>query len=126
MPDRWFTPATAGVALRRVRPVAETMCRLYLQLERARPTRVGGDQLVPARYFALVRRLNAAVAGIQAAGARIKDVRQGLLDFPARRAGRRVMLSWKVGEPAVAWWRETGAGPATRRPVDNDGPWDDV
>jgi hypothetical protein len=125
MPDKWFTPATASQALHELRPAAEAMRDLFREMERRAPPSVGGDRPVDPGYFALLRALQAAFREIRSRGVQVKDPRIGLLDFPARRAGRTVLLCWKVGEPRVAFWHEPEAGFAGRLAVDEDGPWDD-
>lgn len=47
----------------------------------------------------------------------IKDVRHGLIDFPARRGDRIVLLCWRYGEPEVAFWHEIDTGYAGRQPL---------
>ncbi|MGD2161842.1 MAG: DUF2203 domain-containing protein [Anaerolineales bacterium] len=47
----------------------------------------------------------------------IKDVRNGLIDFPSRREGRIVLLCWRYGEPEVAHWHEIDTGYADRQPL---------
>jgi hypothetical protein len=122
--DRWFTPDTARLALDDLRPAAETLCRLYRTLERARPGRVRSDQPVDPLYFGVLARFQATLDAIRRRGVRVDDLRQGRLGFPARRAGRRVVLCWEVGEATVGFWYELDAGPDRRLPVDDDGPWD--
>ena len=52
MSDRWFTPRSARQTLAALRPVAETLCRLYRMLERSRPARILPDQpYVDSRPF---------------------------------------------------------------------------
>ncbi len=119
-----FTPASARRAVEALRPSAERMCRLYRDLERRRPACVVPEQPVEPAYFALVWSLHAEIARIRRAGARVGDLRSGLVDFPARRAGRSVWLCWQVGEPTLQHWHETDAGFTGRRPVDEDGPWE--
>ncbi len=46
----------------------------------------------------------------------VKDLRVGLIDFPALRAGRTVLLCWKLGEPRVAFWHEIETGFQGRQP----------
>jgi len=125
MHERSFTPVTARQALDGLRPLAETLCRLYRRLERARPARIVADQAVDPTYFLLVARLYAALTEIRRRGVWVDDLRAGRLVFPARRAGRRVMLSWQVGEPTLGFWRESGDAPGGRRPLDDDGPWEE-
>ena len=126
MSDCWFTPRTARQTLDALRPVAETLCRLYRMLERSRPARILPDQPVDPAYFTLISRLHSTLSEIQRRGAQVKDLRRGQLDFPARRAGRRVLLCWQVGETTLRFWREPGAGFAGRQPVDEDGPWEEA
>ena len=101
------------------------MCRLVRELERS-PTRIAPEQPVERRYFALVRELHGELDAIRRGGVRIGDLRQGLLDFPALREGRRVWLCWRVGEPTLEYWHEADGGAEQRRRVDEDGPWQDA
>ena len=50
-------------------------------------------------------------------GVRCTDHGAGLVDFPAVLDGRPVELCWRLGEPAVQYWHEIGAGSASRRPL---------
>ncbi len=65
--------------------------------------------------------LAAEIAGYEAElsqlGARCTDHGLGLVDFPAVIEGRPVDLCWRLGEPAVQYWHEIGAGYAGRRPI---------
>ena len=126
MADGCFTPRSARQALDSLRPTAESMCRLVRELERHRPKQILPDQPVDPDYFILVSRLQAALGKIRRRGVKVKDLRKGLLDFPARLAGRAVLLCWHVGEESLGFWHEPGQGFAGRQPVDEDGPWDEA
>lgn len=117
-----FTPESARNALRSLRPAAERMCGLYRELESRRPPRIAPEQPVERAYFTLVAGVHAALAEIRRGGVRVGDMRSGALDFPALRDGKRVFLSWRVGEPTLQFWREADSG-AQRRKLDEDGPW---
>jgi len=123
--NRWFTPDTARLALDTLRPAAEALSRLFGELERTRPARIDADQRVDPAYFERVVRIHAALREIRRRGVRVSDLRRGGLGFPARRAGRRVVLCWQVGEATLGFWHEPEAGPGGRRRVDEDGPWED-
>jgi hypothetical protein len=125
MSEPLFTPARARTALRVVRPATERLCHVFRRMEQTGPDHVLSDEPVPSGYFRLLRELNATVALLGRAGVRVRDLRQGLIGFPARRAGRRVWLCWQVGEPTVAWWHEIEAGFAGRHPIDDAGPWEE-
>jgi hypothetical protein len=64
--------------------------------------------------------LEACLAQLGSIGVQVKDPDVGLLDFPADRAGESVLLCWRLGEDAVAWWHELDGGYAGRRPIDWD------
>ena len=51
-------------------------------------------------------------------GIQLKDYARGLIDFPAMRDGRVVLLCWQMGEgDEVEWWHDPEAGFAGRRPL---------
>ena len=126
MPPTLFTPQSARRILVEIRPVAERMCRIFRSLEERRPQRIACDDRVDPTYFLLLIDLCRAFDRIGKSGVQVKDPREGLLDFPARRDGRDVLLCWKVGEPTLSFWHHPEDGLAGRRRVDEEGPWEGV
>ena len=124
MGTRVFTPSAARRSLEGIRPTAENMSLLYCAMERRRPRVGAGDRPVDPDYFFMARRLTAAMDRLREAGVRIEDPRSGSIGFPARRAGRMVVLCWRVGEPNLGYWHEIEGGLVRRHPVDDDGPWE--
>lgn len=124
MGTRLFTPSAARRSLEGIRSAAEKMALLYRAMERRVPRVGAGDRPVDPEYFLMARRLTAAMDRLRDAGVRIEDPRTGTIAFPARRAGRMVLLCWRVGEPNVGYWREIDVEPGGRQPVDEDGPWE--
>jgi hypothetical protein len=133
---RLFTPEEANEALAEVRPVAERMVRARRTLtaamrrQRELVMRIAGNggDLSPgevrdaaAEAERAVEAIDECVAALEAAGVQVKDLDEGLVDFPARHAGRDILLCWKVGEPAVAHWHGVDEGFAGRKPL----PFDD-
>jgi hypothetical protein len=57
------------------------------------------------------------LAQLQALGVLVKDIEQGLIDFPHWRDGREVYLCWKYGEERIDYWHETGSGYSGRQPL---------
>jgi len=51
-------------------------------------------------------------------GVIVRDVKDGLVDFPAQRDGQLVFLCWRLGEASIRFWHEPGAGFAGRRPIE--------
>ena len=47
----------------------------------------------------------------------IEDVDQGMVGFPAFRAGREVLLSWQEGDERIEFWKEPDASQAGREPL---------
>lgn len=59
-----------------------------------------------------------AMAAIEAMGGVIKDVEQGLVDFPSWLEGEHsVLLCWKIGESRVDWYHDADAGFGARKSV---------
>lgn len=126
MPIKTFTPDSARRALEAVRPAALTMTRTYLALERLRPMSIDSDQALPPGYYHGLRHLIGALDVLRLAGALVRDPAEGLVDFPAVRSGRLVYLCWKVGETGIEFWHEVDGGIDERRPVRDDGQWEDA
>jgi Uncharacterized conserved protein (DUF2203) len=73
------------------------------------PDGLGVEDLVPVAE---------AVAELEAEGVVLRDVAQGIVDFPSRHpGGREVHLCWRLGEDDLAWWHLPDAGFAGRRPL---------
>jgi hypothetical protein len=51
-------------------------------------------------------------------GVQVKDLEQGLLDFPCVMEGQTVLLCWKLGEPEIGFWHAEEDGFAGRKPLD--------
>jgi hypothetical protein len=61
--------------------------------------------------------LRNGVAEFNRRGIVLRDLDQGLVDFPAIRDGREVYLCWIDGEPDIAFWHELDAGYRGRQPL---------
>jgi hypothetical protein len=129
---RLFTVEQANEALESLRPIAERMVEHRRALTRAQVRQVelvtqiagnGGD-LSPGEVREAAEEVAREVDGladcirrIDEAGVQVKDLDEGLLDFPARRGDDDVLLCWKVGEPEVAYWHGLDEGFAGRKPL---------
>jgi len=65
----------------------------------------------------IARDIDAFQGELEALDIQLKDRRIGLVDFPTELDGRRVLLCWRLGEPAVQYWHDEDAGYAGRRPL---------
>jgi hypothetical protein len=131
---RTFTPEEANAALVELRPVVERMVQHRRNLIAAQRlqarlvTRIAGNggDLMPSDLREAVEAIQREAAAIaectdrsNAAGAEIKSLEEGLLDFPAKRGDEDVLLCWKLGEDEILYWHGVEEGFAGRRPL----PW---
>jgi hypothetical protein len=63
----------------------------------------------------LVRLLNDHLERLTSADIELRDLDDGLLDFPSLRGARMIWLCWKQGESDVAYWHELNNGFASRQ-----------
>ena len=80
------------------------------------------NQLV--QYVSLKQELNRAImqfydaiTELEDTGVMIKDIDQGLLDFPSKRFDEEIWLCWKEGETEIKFWHEIDSGFNGRKPV---------
>ena len=56
---------------------------------------------------------------IQAAGAELKSIQGGLLDFPTEIEGVPAYWCWRSGEDDIAWWHPRATGFAGHRRIES-------
>jgi len=66
------------------------------------------------------RRLREYVEELRALGVELSNGPEGVVAFPSMLDGRRIGLSWKLGEPEVFHWHQWGAGYSQRQPLAAD------
>ena len=78
----------------------------------------GGFMPDGPRYVRALLSLAGGAGELEALGVQIKDFERGLIDFPAMREGRVVLLCWQLGEgDQIEWWHDLEAGFAGRQPL---------
>jgi hypothetical protein len=130
--NREFTLEEANAAVAELRPLVERMVEHGRNLAAAQHsqtelvTRIAGNggDMQPSDLGDLAKTIQAeadAIAAcateINAAGAQIKSLEEGLLDFPSRRDGKEILLCWKLGEGDIGYWHGVDEGFAGRRPL---------
>ena len=75
------------------------------------------DATVTGLVQSLEEDLRQGITQLAEWGIQLKNLGTGLVDFPALREGRTVLLCWQLGEPEVAYWHETTTGFAGRQPL---------
>jgi hypothetical protein len=129
---RYFTAEEANEALEEVRPLTEELvehrhAQVKLQERQVALTaRIAGNggNVQPHELQEVQERLDGEVAGIARCvarihelGALVKDLDEGLVDFPAQRAGEDVLLCWHLGEDEISFWHGLEEGFSGRKPL---------
>lgn len=130
---RFFDIDAANEALTEVGPLIATLGDQRAELIRLRDRALAAHSAaaggVPAeedreetqrmrlRMQGIIDQMAAAVARIDALGITLRDIEQGLIDFPALVGGRQVWLCWQLGETDIAFWHELETGFGSRRPL---------
>lgn len=126
---KYFTPDQANAMLPLVRAIVRDISELahglrdrHTRLDRLTQEGVGKglitqDQLEEeqAAWERDAERLQECVTELTGLGVEMKDLFQGLVDFPGVKDGREICLCWKLGESRLDWWHETDAGFAGRQ-----------
>ncbi len=126
---RLFTVEEANALLPTLIPLLTELKRDKEELDAARDEleglapamRANGHGMAAAaieqRIATLIERLTGGVRRITAMGIEVKDLNQGLIDFPHQRANRIVFLCWHLGEGPITFWHEIADGFAGRQPL---------
>jgi Uncharacterized conserved protein len=130
--QRYFTAEEANEALLEVRPLTEELVghrRALVELQErqsAVTARIAGNggnvephelEEVQAQLDEEVAGIARCVARIHEVGALVKDLDEGLVDFPATRDGRDVLLCWRLGEARSASGHGLDEGFSGRKPL---------
>ncbi|MFQ5945126.1 MAG: DUF2203 domain-containing protein [Anaerolineae bacterium] len=120
-----FTPEEANATLPQLKPLVGELLSYREQIIAAR-TELGpvlesaefnGGSQRSSEVVELFGRTERCVQRIHALGCVLKDINQGLVDFPSHREGRQVFLCWKHGEERVGFWHDAESGFAGRQPL---------
>ncbi len=76
-----------------------------------------GGNKVGGEYLLVLQHLNAYLSMLQDLGVELKDLDQGLVDFPSMREGKLVYLCWKRGEDRISFWHDLESGFPGRQPL---------
>ena len=122
-----FTVEEANVLLPTVRGIVGRIQRAYTRIsasqEQARLAAAGaahggGGMEGGVEYVLKLTELAEASGELEELGVQLKDYGRGLIDFPAMREGRVVLLCWQMGEgDELVWWHDLEAGFSGRQPL---------
>jgi hypothetical protein len=141
MADKFFTRDEAEELLGYIAPHLEqardqkqAMDKLDEELSRASAEiMVLGGSIPPRKKLGQIRikrnelaeQLKESVSKVAETGCLIKDLEEGLVDFPSIVKGEEVYLCWKLGEERIEYWHRVHEGFAGRKLIDNTLPDDE-
>ena len=123
-----FTLDEANRALPLLASRLERLRRMMAELELHSPSPpadlrtfgLEGGQVVPLTYLRGVEAVVEESGRLAASGLVVRDLRKGLIDFPARLGGREIFLCWQRGEEEITFYHEQNAGFSGRQPLPAD------
>jgi hypothetical protein len=125
MSVRTFTVTEANQAIPRIaRLMSDLQARFQWLEANKQPVSYAVEEFniinespVSADYFKALVRIRRDLKEISEAGAQVKDIGSGLVDFPSRLHGKDVLLCWRMGEDAIRFWHDLESGFSGRQPL---------
>jgi len=126
--DKLFTPKETnelipqlGVIVRQIQSLTDALRDRIAQLCRSEPAlaQLPLDEII-ARHPMLRQftdKMGELASRVQGLGGFLKDIDQGLVDFPSEIEGQIVFLCWQWGESQIVAWHPIDGGFATRQPL---------
>jgi len=70
-----------------------------------------------ADYLRVALIANEIIKHLENMGCVLKGIENGLVDFPALREGKEVLLCWRMPEKEIGFWHDLHSGFAGRQPI---------
>jgi hypothetical protein len=126
--EKLFSPEEANDLIPRLELlIRETQAALKVLRSRVAELAIDDDRLVNLALPEIIERyptlrgpgeaLAEAVAQIESLGCLLKDVDQGLVDFPFDNGDEVAYLCWQYGEPHLIAWHSIESGFSGRQPL---------
>lgn len=120
-----FTVAEVNELLPRIRRAADLVRRGSRRMHKLSESLYADgqpavDTLVDERYMTGLQEVMEGVGVIDGLGGEIKDLSQGLVDFPSLYQGRQVLLCWMPGEERFEYWHDPEAGFSGRSLIEDE------
>jgi hypothetical protein len=122
-PETVYTRETANLLLDEVQERLVRLQRAYADVAGHRSSMAssaggnGGDAGA-SRWLDSSRTAADELSWFRDRGIVVRDIEQGLIDFPGLRGGRQIYLCWRLGEDAVNFWHDRETGFAGRQPLE--------
>jgi hypothetical protein len=125
MPMKTFTLDEANASIPEIAKRLDAMLSARAELARRRSSiqpvveHAGGNggSKAASEYAQIMQRIDAGLEFFRELGCELKNLDQGLIDFPYYREGTLVFLCWKRGEDRIQFWHAVDAGFAGRQPL---------
>jgi len=128
MRSRYFTPEEASAALPRLkdyvirmRAGARELTELAMILDPIHDDNPDIQDELREKGFhridTLRRQMETWMDEVVRLGVEVKDIDEGLVDFPALKQGKEVCLCWRLGESEVAHWHTSHQGFSGRQSI---------
>ena len=106
-------------SMKRLESVRERLADIQRQRQRQNGTFRQHDEIqrMQAEVDRMGNDVRSMVDDIGEEGIIIRDIGQGLVDFPHMREGREIYLCWIKGEESIGFWHETDRGFIHRQPL---------
>jgi len=132
VPPKYFSVGEANALLPALRPILQRIAEKHRELQAKREALAAfrqqaagnGHHLASPDFLALRKEadfigeeMQAEIRKVHDLGCLLKDLDLLLVDFPALRAGREILLCWKADEDRVAFWHGMEEGFAGRKPL---------
>jgi hypothetical protein len=104
--EQSYTPEKANRMLSEVREIVTRIVDLKQELDLTSSSK---------RRAECIDELGRLMSRLEERGIELKDIDNGLIDFPATRFGSKVYLCWKLGEAEVMYWHDLQSGFKGRR-----------
>jgi hypothetical protein len=119
---RHYTREEANELLPHLAPVLTELQTKYQRAQEAqealdRAAASNGGSAKRKQWTRLIARVQEILARLDNWEIVLRDVDQGLVDFPAIVDGQEAFLCWKLGEPRVSFWHLPDTGFAGRQPL---------
>lgn len=69
------------------------------------------------KWSRILARVQELIERLESWSIELKDIDEGIVDFPSAHHGEDAVLCWRLGEPEVAYWHPRDTGFAGRRPL---------
>jgi hypothetical protein len=123
--QRYFTVAEANallpdlsIKLLRLQAMLQRLREEYAEKEAELFQRAQRNGKLPTwESSPIAPEIHKAVDELHKMGVLLRDIEQGIVDFPHLREGREVLLCWRLGEKRVQYYHELDTGFRDRKPL---------